>query len=213
MQQHTPHRQLLPTKSGCNNENSNRLFVMVHKLQEEVIVLADTVKKLSKKVDNLAMYNKEQENVKFENEIIGRIIPVKNLNEMEDLEKKLETSEFNRQLFKVLTSVGGKDVRSMTYNCLRRLMSYEVAVSFSYSGHAAKNKQKTKKIAFSKTNACKIALEAVKKVNPVATEEVVKTWMGKWLQQAKSRLDRKSSEAGGGGEVEEEDEEEEVGLQ
>lgn len=33
--------------------------------------------------------------------------------------------------------------------------------------------------------------EAVKKVNPVATEEVVKTWMGKWLQQAKSRLDRK----------------------
>ncbi|XP_054266870.1 uncharacterized protein LOC128989009 [Macrosteles quadrilineatus] len=161
-------------------------------------------------MDDRAMNNEEQENGKYE--IIGRI-PVQNLKEMEELEKILETPQFSRQLFKVLTSVGGKDVKTMTYNCLRRLMSYQVAVEYSYSGNTARNKEKTKKIAFSKTNACKIAHEAVKRVNPVATEEVVKTWMGKWLQQAKYRLDRKSSEAGGVVEVGEEVEEEEVGLQ
>ncbi|XP_054287881.1 uncharacterized protein LOC129003609 [Macrosteles quadrilineatus] len=99
---------------------------------------------------------------------------------------------------------------NLELNSFRRLMSYQVAVEYSYSGNTARNKEKTKKIAFFKTNACKIGHEAVKRVNPVATEEVVKTWMGKWLQQAKYRLDRKSSEAGGGVEVGEEIEEEEV---
>ncbi|XP_039278791.1 uncharacterized protein LOC120350268 [Nilaparvata lugens] len=117
--------------------NCNRLFVVVGQLQETVADLTDVVKRLNEKINEHFNVNTRQERTDEKSyEVLGKI-PVQSLEEMEELEKMMEKPQFKKQLFKVLTSVGGKDIKTMVYNCLRRLMSYNIAVEYSYSGNTA----------------------------------------------------------------------------
>ncbi|CAL1278167.1 unnamed protein product, partial [Larinioides sclopetarius] len=78
-----------------------------------------------------------------ENESLGSL-PVSDDEGFKALNKKIsEESHFRHMLIKVLVSVGGKDVRSLVHNMLRRILQDEVAELYSLTGRTVlKNSSK-----------------------------------------------------------------------
>lgn len=123
-------------------------------VEETIEIIHSDIKNNQRKIDkSLELLFKEVANIKEEIRAIKRgshqeditlsqiNLPLKNINEVDELEALLSTSnQERRNLIRKLSRVGGVHLRSFINNMMRAALNKEVAAAFSLKG---KNNKRT----------------------------------------------------------------------
>ncbi|XP_073956617.1 uncharacterized protein isoform X2 [Choristoneura fumiferana] len=117
-------------------------------------------------------------------------LPVKDDASFCHFNEQLEISRNKQAVMSFLAGIGGRNIRSLTTNILRRILQDEVAELYSLTGKQMKNSNKK---TFLKTETCKIIFQICKKVFEDATENNLKEIISDWLNQAKVRTTRRKT--------------------
>ncbi|XP_063825671.1 uncharacterized protein LOC135075231 [Ostrinia nubilalis] len=92
-------------------------------------------------------------------------------------------------LMSFLSGIGGRNVRSLTTNMLRRIILNDVAELHSLTGKQMKNSNKK---SFMSTETYKLIFQICRKINEDVTEDSLKEIISDWLNQAKVRLSKRA---------------------
>ncbi|XP_067210208.1 uncharacterized protein [Linepithema humile] len=138
--------------------------------------------KLNTILQRIETFN-SNENIQ-ENEIREHLMdnfPIDTIEDLEQFEKSLIEGSINRkELIKQLSQIGGNDVRGVTYNLLRKLMSDKLASKFSYVG--GKKKQ-----VFYDLQLRKIIFSVVRNQFAETTDHYIAEPIKSWLRHANER--------------------------
>ncbi|KAF5277588.1 hypothetical protein FQR65_LT15933 [Abscondita terminalis] len=107
----------------------------------------------------------------------------------DDADTSLKKNRKKRWI-RILASTGGKDVRSLVSNMIKRVMSDSLAEQFSYSGKIINEKQK---LSFGNKKICRCIHAAARKIFADASDEKIRGALCSWLQQAKTRKNRRTA--------------------
>lgn len=173
-----------PTVFSTSLSESERFIL--GQVQATVASLADHISVLSSKIDLLLPNHGASNGIEFT--LLGRL-PLINITDFNEMEERITNDkEFANQFVTVLASVGGKDIRQCVNNIMRRLLSDELAEQFSFSGKIIKD---NKKMCFSSKQICTSVHLAVRKICKEANDDSIKKVICSWLQQAKTRHNRR----------------------
>ncbi|XP_025266538.1 uncharacterized protein LOC105249811 isoform X2 [Camponotus floridanus] len=112
--------------------------------------------------------------------------PIDNIEDLEKFEKSLKDNIINRkELIKQLSSIGGNNIKGITFNLLRVLMSDKLASTFSYVGGK-------KKRIFYDLQLRKIIFNVVRLRFAEATEYCISEPIKSWLRHANERYLKKN---------------------
>ncbi|KAL1451568.1 hypothetical protein WDU94_005929 [Cyamophila willieti] len=92
-----------------------------------------------------------------------------------------------------LNNIGGDRVRIFVFNSLRQILSDEVAVLYSLSGKVSAGYPVVKR-KFADTNQFKALMKCCNQRFPESNVQEVRSAVSDWLNQAKTRLERKRHE-------------------
>ncbi|CAL1270302.1 unnamed protein product [Larinioides sclopetarius] len=205
--QHSPSQSLVPQSPGpsqsgkilhsnkpaaCSSNSviNGKLVAWMASISNQIEQLRGQVALVLENQNKLLKQHHQVPDSDEENESLGSL-PVSDDEGFKALNKKIsEESHFRHMLIKVLVSVGGKDVRSLVHNMLRRILQDEVAELYSLTGRTVlKNSSKK---PFIGTDVSRLIFSACQKVfKDLATEVKVKEAVRDWLQQAKVRKMRR----------------------
>ncbi|XP_067203135.1 uncharacterized protein [Linepithema humile] len=99
------------------------------------------------------------------------------------MEKDLEDKEFLEQMAISMNRIGGRDSHDLTINILKRVISNEVALQYSWA-------EKLKKMEFKDLLLAKCIIRAVNMADNKVTEKETVNCISKWLVQATLRHER-----------------------
>ncbi|XP_061711516.1 uncharacterized protein LOC133520847 [Cydia pomonella] len=178
--------------SGCSV--SKQFGMQQAHLIQVVTDLAKQMSELNRKVDILLgthtadSFNAyTQDNLEI-SELLATL-PVKDDASFCHFNDQLQIVRNKQAIVSFLAGIGGRNIRSLTTNMLKRILQDEVAELYSLTGKQMKNSNKK---PFLKTETCKIILQICKKVYEDATEENLKEIISDWLNQAKVRTTRRA---------------------
>ncbi|XP_045469274.1 uncharacterized protein LOC123676966 isoform X2 [Harmonia axyridis] len=134
-------------------------------------------------IANLSNKLTEQGLFNLENDPILENLPLKNLEDFQSLEGKLDTDPvLKKKLYKTYESIGGNDSRDFVIRCLKRSFTNDMAELCSWTGQ-----KDNYKVADSPV--MKILHSAVKKTTGVS-EKDFEIYVKDWLRHAKQRKER-----------------------
>ncbi|XP_061710576.1 uncharacterized protein LOC133520216 [Cydia pomonella] len=178
--------------SGCSV--SKQFGMQQAHLIQVVTDLAKQMSELNRKVDILLgthtadSFNAyTQDNLEI-SELLATL-PVKDDASFCHFNDQLQIVRNKQAIVSFLAGIGGRNIRSLTTNMLKRILQDEVAELYSLTGKQMKNCNKK---PFLKTETCKIIFQICKKVYEDATEENLKEIISDWLNQAKVRTTRRA---------------------
>lgn len=132
-------------------------------------------------------YSNEKIQDKETEESLMDNFPISNIEDLQQFEKLLIEGTINRkELIKQLLRIGGNDIKGVTYNLLRKLISDKLASEFSYIG--AKKKR-----VFYDLELRKIIFNVVQIQFAQATECNIADPIKSWLRHAKERHLKKNN--------------------
>ncbi|CAH0556504.1 unnamed protein product [Brassicogethes aeneus] len=115
-------------------------------------------------------------------------IPLRSMDQLEQMEREVENSEYYKNLVTFLKGIGkGNSINDATTMILKRLFINELAVKFTFGGHK-KNKRCFKELCLHK-----IVLKVVRLHFNQSTEQEINKAIEKWLIQANLRLTREQA--------------------
>ncbi|CAH1102525.1 unnamed protein product [Psylliodes chrysocephalus] len=117
-------------------------------------------------------------------EIFYENIPIKTVEQLEEIERWLDNKENCMAVVRELSRIGGINLGQTVRKILYRVLSNEMANTFSWDGMKQKN-------AFKNLNSARAILEAVKMCYPLSKEIDIILVIKSWLVKAKERLKMK----------------------
>ncbi|GAB1867924.1 DUF4806 domain-containing protein [Camponotus japonicus] len=147
-------------------------------LEIKISNVAKRQKQILDKISNTIQPEEEQEKIDIFQEL-----PLKNENELQAMEIKLNNASYRNEMIKQLARLTGQDVKHSCLHLMRQIVSNEVAVLFSW--HGAK-----KKGNFSTLNLCQVILSVIRNAHASVKDEHISNPIKIWLAHAKERMDR-----------------------
>ncbi|KAF5302494.1 hypothetical protein FQR65_LT08584 [Abscondita terminalis] len=157
-------------------------------LKEQNKVIDDLNVKINYIIEKLSTNNSNTEIMHTENlEEVFNGLPITNQEEMTILELKLESKDFTSYLVTALARLGGENYKDVVRRIMKKVITDDVAKSYSWQGHKGKLKFCSTKLAIA-------ILEAVKKFDKSnkATIKDIETAVAIWLTKATERIKTKS---------------------
>ncbi|KAL0128517.1 hypothetical protein PUN28_003684 [Cardiocondyla obscurior] len=115
---------------------------------------------------------------------VSHDFPLKNENDLQDMENKLQDNEvYRKQLIKQLSRVTCRDIKTSCIHLMKKVFSNYLAANYSWYG--AKKKEK-----FSQLQICKVIMCAIRRLHDNATDEDISSPIKIWLAHAKERLEK-----------------------
>ncbi|XP_077262505.1 uncharacterized protein LOC143897569 isoform X2 [Temnothorax americanus] len=134
--------------------------------------------------ESIAALNRKEDNELDEKENVLINLPLKTIDgDLRELEENLTNKEFRSQVIKELQQTGGKTIKNMSIQIMRKLFSDELAEQFSWVGGK-------KKEVFSDLRICKAILYVIGKRFTGTTEDDIAAPIKTWLAHAKERAHR-----------------------
>ncbi|XP_039299574.1 uncharacterized protein LOC120348931 isoform X1 [Nilaparvata lugens] len=116
-------------------------------------------------------------------------LPLRSMEDFQSLEMDMKNGR-KKSFIKYMRRVGGADIGQCVNNIFRRLMIDELAMQFSYTGRTSNGNTKT---PFHGSEISKCILIAVQTLfGEIATEVKYGLLASKWLQQARTRVLRRT---------------------
>ncbi|XP_047109233.1 uncharacterized protein LOC124777770 isoform X3 [Schistocerca piceifrons] len=179
-----------PRKEKSAPLDVERIWLILGQLQAAAASQSEEISQLNRKIDLLlarGCVNSTYQEADESNEQALNSLPLSSMEEFDESEEKLKQYEFKSLVVKLLATLGGKDAKLLMFNCMKRCLTSEIGMKFSYTGRPPKDKTKERKRAFCSTLLCAAIQSSVRKIFPLTTEEQFKTNIGHWLQQSKNR--------------------------
>ncbi|XP_071574429.1 uncharacterized protein [Temnothorax nylanderi] len=162
---------------GKGNDVLPEIFRRLNQIFEKLKSIDDRLSKLEEN-QNGTLKNNEMAVLQ---EFIA--LPLKTNEEVQNMEKDLENQDFFEQMAISLNRIGGRDSRELIINILKRTITNEIAVQYSWAG-------KLKKMGFKDLLLAKCIIRAVRITDDKVTEKDITHYISKWLVQGTLRHER-----------------------
>ncbi|XP_049764575.1 uncharacterized protein LOC126092888 [Schistocerca cancellata] len=167
-----------------------QIWLILGQLQAAAGSQSEEISQLNRKIDLLlarGCVNSTYQEADESNEQALNSLPLSSMEKFDEFEENLKQQEFKSLVVKLLATLGGKDAKLLMFNCMKRCLTSEIGMKFSYTGRPPKDKTKERKSAFCSTLLFAAIQSSVRKIFPLTTKEQFKTNIGHWLQQSKNR--------------------------
>ncbi|CAG9818606.1 unnamed protein product [Phaedon cochleariae] len=118
-----------------------------------------------------------------QNNKISKLLPIKSIDELNDLERQLDDDENKQQLLQVLQYIGGVNEKACVSRCLERCFTNYCAMFCSWTG-------KKDNFRIKDLKSIHILRDAVRNTFPNIKDDEFERHVMVWLQFAKTRYDR-----------------------
>ncbi|XP_028158432.1 uncharacterized protein LOC114351417 [Ostrinia furnacalis] len=153
--------------------------------------LANQMAEINRKLDLLLARSGETFSPTDDNPGLSELLaslPVKDIASFNNFDDHLKIKKDKQAIMSFLSGIGGRNVRSLTTNMLRRIILDDVAELYSLTGKQMKNSNKK---SFMSTETYKLIFQICRKIYEDVTEDSLKEIISDWLNQAKVRLSRR----------------------
>ncbi|XP_028168170.1 uncharacterized protein LOC114358403 [Ostrinia furnacalis] len=154
--------------------------------------LANQMAEINRKLDLLLARSGETFSSTDDNPGLSELLaslPVKDIASFNNFDDHLKINKDKQAIMSFLSGIGGRNVRSLTTNMLRRIILDDVAELYSLTGKQMKNSNKK---SFMSTETYKLIFQICRKIYEDVTEDSLKEIISDWLNQAKVRLSRRA---------------------
>ncbi|XP_063836989.1 uncharacterized protein LOC135086117 isoform X3 [Ostrinia nubilalis] len=154
--------------------------------------LANQMAEINRKLDLLLARSGETFSPTDDNPGLSELLaslPVKDIASFNNFDDHLKINKDKQAIMSFLSGIGGRNVRSLTTNMLRRIILDDVAELYSLTGKQMKNSNKK---SFMSTETYKLIFQICRKIYEDVTEDSLKEIISDWLNQAKVRLSRRA---------------------
>ncbi|XP_054287838.1 tudor domain-containing 6-like [Macrosteles quadrilineatus] len=191
-----------PETSDSVNEAESKACKDVHCCQH-ISMLWEAVMDLTKKVDDIQIMLEQRQGEQLsiphpQNTLEGYCpteslgLPLKTEEEFLEFEEKLNNLIFRQKVTRMLLTLNGNNVKSLAANILRKILSDDVAETFSLTGRTISGNNKK---VFATTSIYAIVGEICFKKYDNCKEKEVRECVSDWLTQAKFRKQRREKRA------------------
>ncbi|XP_070168227.1 uncharacterized protein [Polyergus mexicanus] len=185
------------TKNDNSSSNSNFQRYVIRKLtdigfkisllEEQGRLMNNRFDIILQKLDKCFLHEEILEKEMTEQCLMDNF-PIDNIEDLEKLEKSLIDNTINRkELIKQLSRIRGNNVKGITFNLLRILMSDKLAATFSYVGGK-------KKRIFYDLQLRKIIFSVIRIRFAEATDHCISEPIKSWLRHANERYVKKKQD-------------------
>ncbi|KAL0101865.1 hypothetical protein PUN28_018425 [Cardiocondyla obscurior] len=170
-----------PSNVSVNNKETDNFQRFVIKKLVAIELKINAIERHQKLILEKLPFNNNEDK---ENIDVSHDFPLKNENDLQDMENKLQDNEvYRKQLIKQLSRVTCRDIKTSCIHLMRKVFSNYLAANYSWYG--AKKKEK-----FSQLQICKVIMCAIRRLHDNATDEDISSPIKIWLAHAKERLEK-----------------------